>query len=594
MLYGVDEQCFVCDTVRPDDGWLPVAISGDPWLGKVLAERYLVTRVVHATDHARVYIADSRIIPRSFAIKVLNIGDTDPDDEDSMGNRLRREVEALGSLRNPHVVNYYDVFDADDENIALVTDLIEGETLNRLVDGQPLALVRAITLSRQLANGLFEAHQRGLVHRDLKPPNVMVERLPVGDEFVRILDFGVSWAKGTSSSTGSSLFASPERIAGREVDHRSDLYSLGALMFFMLTGRPPHDEMTVSDADLLEATETPTLEDIVGEIFPAQIEALVSRLLEKEPSSRPESVARVLQWLDDIANDLLSHASEAFKELSEPSETSSPSSPSDGTLYGLPGERSSAKILRVEPSEISTVSEASVAEVGTTISLIACAGEGFAYVHHGQIGWGGGFAGTAPIMLDGALEYTSLAVSAGKIVLGTHDGQIILANAGKEPVVAYEDPRRAAIGGLAITPDGADVVAGSASGRLYIGGPEGFNRLGAGEGAVTALALNASGDQIAVARGSSIQVMSSKASNLSGFATPQHQRIIGMAFSSDDYLIALLTDDGAVLLQSVHTGQEMMRLDTGDETLRAVAFSADNKIMGLFAQGDRVVLHNLT
>src|SRR5690606_26245307 len=156
-----------------------------------------------------------------------------------------------------HIVSFYDVFDVGESHVGFVTDLMEGETLTQLVqrgheatgdgrDGKarttgPLPVARALEITRQIANGMYEAPMRDLIHRDLKPNNVMVETLPSGDDFVRILDFGLMWLRGTTANTGAfdsvPVYASPEQILDQEIDPRADLYSLGALLFFMLTGR---------------------------------------------------------------------------------------------------------------------------------------------------------------------------------------------------------------------------------------------------------------------------------------------------------------------------------------------------------------------
>lgn len=598
VLYEAEEVCFNCGFERPQGGWLPIGLSGDPWLGQVLAERYLITRQVAASARARVYIADSRIIPRSFAVKIMNVSGGPNLDEEGLRRRLQREVEALGTLRNPHIVSFYDVFDTGDDHVAFVMDLIDGVTLTQLMSNGALPLPRAISLTRQLANGIFEAHQRGLVHRDLKPSNVMVEKLPIGDDFVRILDFGVMWVRGTAGhGTGAldemPVFTSPEQIADEAVDQRSDLYSLGALMFYMLTGEPPFDATDFSNPEMLLIEPPPTLEDVTGREFPAQVEALVSKLLSKEPSRRPSDVGRVLEWLDAISAEM-SQVSEVSEARSDDEDDEWESPPSDATAFGMVptlGEASSP-VLRLEPSEMSAVSEAVVD--GEVIDLMACRGEGYGFVRGARVHWAGSFSGTPPADLEPDIAYVSLALSATRAILGTSDGRIVLAAPGEHAVTAFQDPRLAAITAVAIEGDGGGMVAGSASGRLYMNRGTDFVRMGSGEEAISSICLNERGDQFAVARGSTIQILSVSASNLSTFPSPLQDSVISMAFSPDDYLVAVLTINGTVVLESVHTGQEFMRLDTGNPELRAVTFSSDNHMMGLFREGDRVVLRALT
>lgn len=596
IVYADESECFHCGYDAPDGGWLPIGLAGNPWLGRVLAERYLVTRQVAMSSRARVYIADSRIIPRSFAIKIMNVSGGPDLDEEGLRKRLRREVEALGTLRNPHIVSFYDVFDTGDEHVAFVMDLINGETLTELVAAGPIPLARTIGLVRQIANGLFEAHERGLVHRDLKPSNVMVEKLPIGDDFVRILDFGVMWVRGTALGTGAfdsvPVYASPEQIADEDVDQRADLYSLGALTFFMLTGQPPFDPHELVDPKMLLVQAPPTLEDITGREFPAQVEALVARLLAKKPTQRPEDVGDVLRWLDDIAAEL-SLISDV-EESSVYDDDEWPPSP-QATAFGMIptlGETSSP-VLRLEPSEMSAVSEAVVDE-DELLELMSCRDEGYAFVQGDQVHWSGTFADQPPATLDPELQYVSLAIAESRAILGTADGRIVLASPGEQAVTAFQDPRRAPIVAVAIVATGDAMIAGSASGRLYMRRGTDFVRMGGGEEPVSALCLNDKGDQFAVARGAKIQILSVAASNLSAFPSPLDEDVVSMAFSPDDYLVAVLTITGTVVLESVHTGQEFMRLETGDRNLRALTFSGDNHLMGLFRAGDRVVLRALT
>lgn len=603
VVYEDEAHCFECAYAKPDGGWLPLGLAGDMWLGRVLSERYLVTRQVAASQRARVYIADSRIIPRSFAVKIMNVSTGPNLDEEGLRKRLRREVEALGTLRNPHIVSFYDVFDAGDEHVAFVMDWVDGVTLDELIAAEgKLEPWRAVVLARQIANGLFEAHERNLLHRDLKPNNVMVEKLPIGDDFVRILDFGVMWVRGTALGTGAfdsvPVYSSPEQIADEEVDQRGDLYSLGGLLFFMLTGEPPFDPENLADPELILVEPPPTLEDVTGEVYPAQLEALVARLLAKDPAQRPDDVGVVLNWLDEIGDEIAGFESEPSVVPTEASDAMLQpweDAPSDATAFGMVhtlGEASSP-VLRIEASEMSQVSEASV-DPAHDIELMACRGEGYGYVQGLKIIWAGAFDGTSPATLDPSMRIVSLAVCAHRAILGTADGRILLARPGEEAITAFQDPRLAAMPAVAIVADGTAMIAGSAAGRLYMNRGDDFVRMGGGDEAISSLCLNERGDQFAVARGSTIQVLSVAASNFSTFPSPLAEPVISMAFSPDDYLVAVLTDSGTVVLESVHTGQEFMRLETSDPNLRALTFSSDNHLMGLFRDGDRVVLRALT
>ena len=196
-------------------------------------------------------------------------------------------------------------------------DLIDGDTLEELVvSGEPLGISRACSLLRQTANGLYEAHQAGMIHRDLKPENLMVERLPAGDDFVHILDFGIvrltddASVSMTHGFIGTPLYASPEQAMAKDIDHRCDIYSLGAILFFMLTGQPPFVSNNVYDVLRMHVRKTPPRlgEVDTSRLFPEELERLVARMLAKDPSQRPDDLSIIIDELDRFTN---SHYSDA-------------------------------------------------------------------------------------------------------------------------------------------------------------------------------------------------------------------------------------------------------------------------------------------
>lgn len=602
LVYEDDAECFDCATARPAEGWPRVDESGEPFLGRILQDRYLITRRVASGASATVYRADSRVIPRSFAVKIMDVSEGPDLDQAGLRKKLQRDVEALSSLRNPHIVPFYDVLDVDRDHIAFVMDLIEGESLDEFLHHTgALQPMTALTLLRQLADGLLEAHARGLLHRDLKPSNVMIEKLPAGDDFVRILDFGVVWVRGTVSDTGAfdeaPVFSSPELIEGQPTDERSDIYSLGALTFYMLTGKPPFSRSSVlENVQALLHEPLPTLEDVTGREFPAQLEGFVARLMQREADRRPANLSEVIDRLDTIADQVALSLEEessvaADPDRKKPKFDGAPAPPTGTSMGMIPtlGDASSP-VLNLDPSEMSQVSEATFDEVEAT----GCRGGGYAFVRGDTVIWAGDFSDAEPGRLDAKMEVRSLAVSDRLIMLGLEDGSIAQVKPGGDADVLFQDPRRAPITAVAMSRDQSTQIAGSASGRLYVGTEWDWTRFGSAGDPITALALSDQGDQFAVARGTSIQVMSIAASNLSSFPMPIDSDVVSMAFSPDDYLVAVLTEDGTVVLESVHTGQEMMRLATGDRDLREVTFSADNHLMGLFKEGDRVVLKQLT
>ncbi|MEZ4458116.1 MAG: serine/threonine-protein kinase [bacterium] len=308
LLYEEESECLDCGLPRPSDGWLALHAQHDPWLGRFLDGRYLVTKRVGEGASGTVYRGYSTSIHREFAIKVVEVR------SDDTRARLAREIGVMGTLKNPHIVPFYEVMEVPG-NIIVVMDFIHGQTLQDLVSNGALSQERVIALGIQIANGLHEAHGLGLVHRDLKPANIMVETLPAGDDFAHVLDFGIvktMESGNTVGFVGTPMFSSPEQISGEPVDARSDIYSLGLVLYFAITGRLPFEASTVLGILQLQiGDDRPRVRDVVPEC-PAELDALIFELIARAPSQRPTSMADVVGRLERLRQHRHdNHASEA-------------------------------------------------------------------------------------------------------------------------------------------------------------------------------------------------------------------------------------------------------------------------------------------
>ena len=310
------DECIGCGADKPSSSWPELSDGADPWLGEVVQDRYIIARPLAAGASGQVYRAESLSISRQFAIKIIST-DGRQKQADQVLARLQLEIEALSRLRNPHIVSIYELVELDRTFVAAVMDLIEGQTLEELVTrGEPLSISRAAMLLRQTANGIYGAHQAGMIHRDLKPDNIMVERLPVGDDFVHILDFGIvrltdEPAVGlTQGFIGTPLYASPEQAMAKPIDHRSDIYSLGAILFFMLTGRPPFVSDKVYEVLRMHVKQSPPRlsKAAQGREFPLKLEDLTRRMLAKDPADRPHDLSQVIDELDRFVRSQISEA----------------------------------------------------------------------------------------------------------------------------------------------------------------------------------------------------------------------------------------------------------------------------------------------
>ncbi|QDG51279.1 hypothetical protein FIV42_11160 [Persicimonas caeni] len=299
-----DESCLDCGSDRPRGGWVPLIGAYDPFLGRILNERYLISKIEGRGSSSTIYRAESLTVPKRFAIKMVKLWHSEKGVTEEVRARLEREVRAVGMLRNPHIVRVYELLELNENWIALVMDHIEGDTLEERIDAQgPLDVDRALALLFQVTNGLCEAHDVGMIHRDIKPANIMLERLPDGEDFAYLLDFGVVRLDGETKLTrgflGTPLFASPEQATGGELDGRSDIYSLGATLFYMLTGRPPFEsDNTLQVLKAHVQKPAPTLSQACPKRkFPRALERLVAAMLAKSPSDRPADLYEVIDAL---------------------------------------------------------------------------------------------------------------------------------------------------------------------------------------------------------------------------------------------------------------------------------------------------------
>jgi serine/threonine protein kinase len=279
--------------------------------------RYEVRRFLGEGGKKKVFLAHDRLLDRDVAFALIKTEGLD----DVGRQRVAREAQAMGRMgAHPHLVS---VFDLGEEGGApyLVTELMGGGDVEGELEraGGPLELSRALDVAKGVARGLIYAHERGIVHRDLKPGNVWL----TSEGIAKIGDFGLAMAAGRSRLTqhgmmvGTFAYMPPEQALGGEVTPRSDLYSLGAMLYELVTGKPPFeaDDPTAVISQHLNAE--PVAPSWRTDRCPAALEDLVLALLAKDPSTRPASAAEVLSILDAIDPDApsRSHSSDSTNPL---------------------------------------------------------------------------------------------------------------------------------------------------------------------------------------------------------------------------------------------------------------------------------------
>ncbi|MCC7530280.1 MAG: protein kinase [Candidatus Melainabacteria bacterium] len=296
---------------------LPGADSGSfPSIGSLIEGKYRLVEGLGEGGMGVVYKVEQVLLNRQMALKTL----TGSEFSESSIRRFQAEAKLLAKLDHPGLVKVQDFGFIDNVKPFLVMDFVQGRTLSSVLKSSGvMPLDVAIKIFVELCFALGYAHSKNIVHRDIKPSNIMLTTpgLDSENEHVKVLDFGIAkllhrGPNETDSLTrtgeifGSPFYMSPEQCYGKPVDHRSDIYSMGCVMFEVLTGAPPFSGETSIATIMMHQSEKPlTLKEAsMGREFPKEIEELVASMLEKEPDRRIQSLLDVAQILIGIQKGL--------------------------------------------------------------------------------------------------------------------------------------------------------------------------------------------------------------------------------------------------------------------------------------------------
>ena len=255
---------------------------------RVLDGRYALETLVGSGGMADVYRAKDRLLERTVAVKILH---RQYENDTEFIARFQREAKAAARITHPNIVNVFDVGVAEGRHY-IVMEYVPGRTLKeRIKDEGPVPPAQALHIARQIAGALAQAHANNLVHCDIKPHNILV--MPDGN--VKVADFGIARAVTESTMTyndnimGSVHYFSPEQARGTIITPKSDVYSLGVVLYEMLTGRIPFDGNTAVSIARKHLEEEPQSVRSIVPSIPPVVEALVTRMMAKEPALRPDS-----------------------------------------------------------------------------------------------------------------------------------------------------------------------------------------------------------------------------------------------------------------------------------------------------------------
>ncbi len=381
--------------------------TGDPLLGRVLDGRFRIIAPIARGGMGAVYKAEQAPLGRLVALKVLA-----PRGDEAGNAEFRRrfllEASTSAKLTHPNTVRVFDYGQTEDGFFFIAMELLEGKTLKQMIaETGALDPARAIDVAKQVCRSLREAHQKGVIHRDIKPGNVMlVDR--GGEEAAKVLDFGLAKdvsatpgmdddATQTGVFLGSPKYVSPEQVQGEAIDARSDIYALGVVLYEMLSGHPPfaHEQpMQVLMAHVRDAP--PKLEAPAGrEPIPPQLEHIVLRCLAKSADDRfPDMEALLLalkewQGTDSVSGDLalsissdrLGQSGDARSGVHYVSEPIPQDTPSAGLQRELPAPPAAvAESSNATSLEMASSGRASGVLVAGVIAVLIAIGGGAFYL----------------------------------------------------------------------------------------------------------------------------------------------------------------------------------------------------------------------
>jgi serine/threonine-protein kinase len=267
----------------------------EPWM----LGRYEIVAELGKGAMGVVYRANDPMLNRAVAIKTINMAEAENEGVAEYEARFYQEAKAAGGLNHPNIVIIYDI-GRSGNLVYMAMEYVEGRELRELLtEGQPLPVVQAVDIAAQVADGLAYAHQHHVIHRDIKPANILI----TSDGRAKIADFGIARMRSAETRTqtgvimGSPKYISPEQVIGKRADHRSDIFSLGVILYQCLTGATPFNGDGLSALMYQITNYDPPAPSTMNPQVPVMLDYIIAKVLNKAPESRYQSGS-------DFANDL--------------------------------------------------------------------------------------------------------------------------------------------------------------------------------------------------------------------------------------------------------------------------------------------------
>jgi serine/threonine protein kinase len=278
-------------------------------IGLSIDNKYRIEQLLGAGGMGAVFRANRLLIGDSVALKVIN---PDQMTDANAVERFRREAQAAARLKHPNAVSIYDFGVSSQGLVFLVMELVEGQSLRQIISQQgPLTPSAVVEILQQVCGALDEAHKQLIIHRDIKPDNILVKFSNSGVH-VKVLDFGIAKLRDlavsatnltqTGSVVGTPHYMSPEQCLGEELDQRSDIYSLGIVLYECLTGMVPFNSPNSAAIVVQQVTQSPPSMRAINISISAAVEAVVLQALEKRREARPASASLLAQQLKNAVN----------------------------------------------------------------------------------------------------------------------------------------------------------------------------------------------------------------------------------------------------------------------------------------------------